>query len=238
MKKMKKYLLPVIMTFLTIGIFSANAQTSIVGCDGADCTWPKIWAILRTVIRTFLGLVVLFAAFRISSLWLHKEANPEEVGASGKFLNKAIFILIITFLFVALLPITIYGMKSLKVDKRIVEKIECLQKAGPTCPAALLQPQFFTHAYAADLLPQTVDLGTGKNAIYDFFFSAFQLVLRMMFLALVVFIAYSGFALVAARGEPTKLEKAKSRLWYCVSVTVILMLVYTLLLALGDAINK
>ena len=235
---MKKYLLPALISFLTISIFSAHAAGSIVSCDGADCTWPKIWEILRTVIRTVLGLVVLLAGYRIATLWLNKEMNPENPNARKEFTNNALVIFIATVLLAALLPLTIYGLKALKVSPNIIQKIECLQKAGPKgsgCEATQLPQQFFNHAYAQSLLLQTVDIGGG---IYDFFFRVFQLLMRVLFLALIIFITYSGFMLVSARGEPTALEKAKSRLWYSVYITVILMLVQVLLLALGDSINK
>ena len=96
-----------------------------------------------------------------------------------------------------------------------------------------LQMQFFTHAYAQGVLPSPIQM----SSPYDFAISAFQVVLQVLFIALIILWLYAGFSLVIARGNPTELEKAKNRLWYSFFITVILMLIQALLIGLAGTVG-
>jgi len=140
---------------------------------------------------------------------------------------------------VALIPLTSYSLKVLKVNDSVTKPLDCLQdkkdcaKDGEPMFKLNLNP--FPKAYAADLFPETVNVG---GNIFDYTFVLFELVLRICFIGLIIQWFYAGFSLIVARGNPTELEKAKNRLWFVVTLTVILMLLQVFLVALKGTISN
>lgn len=246
---MKKHLLVLLASSLLLGVFSVSAQTgALVTCDGSStspCTWVQFFEIMRNIISLGLGISILYAFSRIAYIGAKYGLRSDEAAVRTEFRNNSIVILLSAIAIVALLPFTSYVLKTLKADAKVTNPIDCLQKAdSPGCPGANKQDsglkvnlQFFPHAHAQtqNILPQTVKM---NGSIYDYAFLMFQLVIRILFIALIILWVYAGFSLVAARGNPTEIEKGKNRLWYSVFLTVILLLVQVLLVALKGTITS
>lgn len=246
---MKKYLIPVLATLSAFTVLSASAA-SLVTCEGGKeslCTWGEIFKTLRKIIALGLSLAVLYGFIRVALLGAMYGLKSDQPQVRTDFRNNAFIILIATIALAALLPLSSYVLKTLNVDQKIINPIDCLQKSGAAgCPTSIRSNEstisaydiflsLFPHAHAQNLFPQTVDIGGG---IYDYFFLLFQLVIRVLFVALIILWIYAGFCLISARGNPTELTSARNRLWYSVFLTVILALVQALLLAVKSAITS
>ena len=132
---MKKYFFPILLSFLTIGIVSVHAQSTLVTCDGASCTWPKMFEIMRNIISLGLGIAILYAFVRIALLGAQYGLQSDQAEIRTKFRNNSLVILISAIALVALLPFTSYVLKTLKADTKVTNPIDCLQKANsPGCP--------------------------------------------------------------------------------------------------------
>jgi hypothetical protein len=248
---MKKYLLPTLLAFITIGAFSAHAQSgAIVTCNGSatsPCTWGILFTVFRKLISLGLGLAIMYGFIRIAYIGAKYGLRSDEPSVRSEFRNNAIVILLSTIALAVLLPAMSYAIKELKADPSVLKPINCLQDANSKdCPDSKPTPdlkasfnsiEFFPHAYAQtqNILPQTVKV---NGSIYDYFFTVFQLVIRILFIALILLWLYAGFMMVAARGNGPELEKAKNRLWYSVFLTVILLLVQVLLVSLKGTITN
>lgn len=245
---MKKYFLTALFTLGTFSIISVQAQEFFaVTCDGAVelCSLPKFLEMIRNVFAGGLSLAVLYGVFRIAYVGAKYGWKSDDPSARSEFRNNSLVILISLLALAALLPMTTYTLKKLNVDARVTNPIDCVQKAGsPGCPTEnglKVNLNLFPHAYAQtqnsggtqNVFPQTVKM---NGSIYDYFFLIFQMLIRVLFVALILLWVYAGFSLVAARGNPTEIEKGKNRLWYSVFLTVILLLVQVLLVSLKGAI--
>lgn len=216
---MKKLLLPVFVTALTVlffvGVPSVEAQSisgnDLCGAEGDKCTLDDLKELGRRFISMFLviggTLLVIVLAVRIALAWFAmRTQGAEAIKKTGEQAFNALIGFLIIFLvfggfFLALL--TVFGTQDWAVK---------LLK--------LFSSSFIETAYASNhQLPNPL----GSNSLYDIILSGASLIMRFfVYPAVIAMWVWSGFQFVYAQGNPEGLKKAKAWIFWAFIITVIM----------------
>jgi hypothetical protein len=245
MKYLKKYhLLSVILAvfFITItfhGVHEVSAQgvASISGdevCGGLTADGKanpckvsdlkKIMSgILTTIVTLGLPLSVVFIAYRFVLAWFYlRQGNANAYKeALKKSLQGILGFLIVIGIFggIFLIVLKFFSVKD-----------------GPLQILKIISTAFIPHAYAAEgMLPNFL----GVDNLYDFILLTLRFAMRFfLYPALLVMWVWSGFAFVAAQGNPEGLKNARTWLTFAVISTLVVFMIQGFLIALQGSVKK
>lgn len=246
----KKYLLTFLLacTFVGLSFGGALAQSasgSISGdsvCgqwDPVSQTVPNkcdinsvvtvIKGVLTLIITLGLPLLIVFVAFRFIMAWFalqqgNANAYKEALQKAG---NAILGFLLIVALFGGLFLVVLryFGVKSEDgFDPLIILK--------------LLTEAFIPYAHAQVLTTQLPN-PVGADNLYDFILNVLRLVMRFfVYPALIVIWVWTGFAFVAAQGNPEGLSKAKKWLMWAFVSTLVIFMLQAFLVALRGTVQQ
>ncbi len=246
----KQYLLTLLLTLTFVGLsfggaLAQSASGSISGdsvCgqwDTANATITKkcdinsavsvIKGVLTLIITLGLPLLVVFVAFRFIMAWFalqqgNANAYKEALQKAG---NAILGFLLIVALFGGLFLVVLryFGVKS-------------EDGFDPLILLKLLTEAFIPYAHAQTLTTQLPN-PVGANNLYDFILNVLRLVMRFfIYPALIIIWVWTGFAFVAAQGNPEGLSKAKKWLMWAFVSTLVIFMLQAFLVALRGTVEQ
>lgn len=246
----KQYLLTLLLTLTFVGlsfggVIAQSTSGSISGdsvCGQWDPVAKKVTnpcdinsvvtvikGVLTLIITLGLPLLIVFVAFRFIMAWFalqqgNANAYKEALQRAG---NAILGFLLIVALFGGLFLVVLryFGVKSEDgFDPLIILK--------------LLSEAFIPYAHAQTLTTQLPN-PVGADNLYDFILSVLRLVMRFfIYPALIVIWVWTGFAFVAAQGNPEGLSKAKKWLMWAFVSTLVIFMLQAFLVALRGTVQQ
>ena len=231
----KQILITTIMTCMVFmfSVFGVNAQASLSGdfICGKDansiCTFRDGKKIIDNFVTYLIGITFLIfgAVIGVRLIFAFKakvEGNGNALAELRSKLGNALLGLIIFLLIMS--GLFVVALEYLSVQPWAIPILK------------LLTDSFIPHAYAADqLLPNPL----GTNNLYDLILLLVRLVIRwFVFPAVLIMWIWSGFAYVAAQGNPEKISKAHNWLLWAFVSTVIIMVTEGFLFAIRDTVQS
>ncbi len=245
----KQYILTLLLTLMFVGLSFGGAMAQTGGSISGDdvcgkwdpvakkiinpCTVNSVAAIAKGVLTVIvslgLPLLIIFVAYRFVVAWFalragNASAYKEALQKAGNAILGFMFIVaLFGGLFVVIL--NYFGVKS---DSNF----------DPMQILRLFSEAFIPHAYA-QTPNQYLPNPTGVNNLYDFILSVLRLVMRFfIYPALIVIWVWTGFAFVAAQGNPDALKKAKQWFVYAFVSTLVIFVLQAFLIALRGTVQE
>lgn len=218
----------------SVGVAYAQVDTSIAGVCGqtGPCNLTtdlaKVFSGAISLILNFgLPALVLLICLRFVRAWwaLYKGSGQAYKEAKDDSIGSIIGIVIIVLVAGGIVA---YALEALGVDERVLQLVRSFRVTFDPFTS------FFTHAYAQEqYLPNFLKV----NNLFDAFYSVLRVAMRFfLYPAMIVIWVATGFAFVAAQGNPEKISTAKKWLVGAFITTAVIFLVQTFLLAIRGTI--
>ncbi len=252
----------ILLTILPLSLLSSVYAAGLVVCgELSECTIADFWKQFQSmgswVIQIAIIFIIVIIVYAAVKMILARDKVGELNEAKKHLWNVAIGIAIIV-------AITVGGyvaiLKTLGVNDTFLHifngstrssmNLNFFERAyadnwAQTAPylgfatASPAQTQLYNSIQQSagnnDTLPNPLSV----NTITGFLILVVRLVIRWFVFPVIIFAwFFTGFKFVAAQGNPTKLNEARSYLWWTLIGTVIILLAQGFAYALRDTINQ